>query len=149
MKRATARFSAVRLAAVLLLLVTVVALVGCGKSGKLKTYPVTVRVSFSNGKPLAGGHVTFQSVDHPVSATGTIEADGTCRLGTYTPKDGAVSGRHRASIIPPRPPGDPDETPNKPLIHSRYFSPDTSGLEFTVKESGDNLFDVRVEPPKQ
>jgi hypothetical protein len=119
---------------------------GCGLGDKLKTYPVTGKVTFQDGKPLAGGAlVTFQSVEHKVSASGIIGADGTCRLGTYRPEDGAIAGRHRVAIsalVPPH----PDETANIPKIALKYKNPETSGLECTVTPGGVNQFTFQVAP---
>lgn len=120
---------------------------GCG-SGQMKTYPVKVTVAFSDGTPLAGGLVTFRSAEHSVSATGRLDAEGKCRMGTYAPGDGAIAGVHKVAVSPPPPSGDIDEAgATGPAVDPRFRSPDASGLEVTVTAEGPNEFVLRVEPP--
>ena len=125
---------------------------GCGSGDKLKTYHVTGKVTFADGKPLAGGLVTFQSVEHKVSACGVIESDGTCRLGTYQTDDGVVAGRHQVAISAPirRPIAksalDERMPANLRKIDPKYKNPGTSGLEFNVTPGGPNEFDFQVTP---
>jgi hypothetical protein len=71
---------------------------GCGT----KTYPVQGTVLNETGKPaveLAGGTVQFEALDAPVSAEGTIAADGTFRLGTHRPGEVPHEGKIDASAI--------------------------------------------------
>lgn len=119
---------------------------GCGGGDQLKTFPVTGRVILPDGKPLAGGLVTFQSVEHKVSASGTVDADGICRLGTYKLADGAVAGRHRAAVAAPAIQGDPDLPANPPMIAAKFNNPETSGLECTVMPGQNNEFTFQVGP---
>ncbi|NLF06447.1 MAG: hypothetical protein GX594_00490 [Pirellulaceae bacterium] len=68
---------------------------GCGPS-RPETAAVKGRVIYQ-GKPVAEGTITF----YPESgrpATGSISADGTYRLTTFEPNDGATLGRHRVTI---------------------------------------------------
>src|SRR5947209_5023568 len=63
---------------------------GCGSN----TYPVEGKVVWADGSPiteLAGGMVQFESekLTPNVSARGTIQPDGTFRIGTHNPDDGA------------------------------------------------------------
>ena len=96
---------------------TVVGLVGdngAGKSTLMKCITGIYRadagaIRFADGERFSGGDesfIVFESIDHNVTATGVIEVDGTFRLGTYEPGDGAVAGAHRVSITPPTPAGD-------------------------------------------
>jgi hypothetical protein len=78
--------------AVWLILVATVA--GCGSD--LDLAPVTGRVTF-NGKPVTEGEITFLPDNGP-QAAGMIQPDGTFRLTTLSPGDGAVVGRHQVSI---------------------------------------------------
>ena len=126
-----------------------VLLAGCGSDSKLETYEVTGTVTFADGKPLPGGIVTFRSYDHKVSASGVIASDGTCRMGTYKPGDGAVTGRHGVAIAGPTIQGDLDDPANIPKIRiaPKYNRPSTSKLEFTVAPGQSNQFAFQVSPP--
>ena len=125
--------------------------VGCSNSGDVPTYQVTGKVTFPDGTPLHGGRIIFNSVDHGVAARGTIDEDGTFRLGTYGAADGAVAGPHRASIHAARPdgynPDDPVQRQAPAIIDPRFKRPDTSGLKFEVTPDGENHFDIEVQAP--
>ena len=132
-----------------------IGLFGCN-SGKAPTYPVTGRVAFSDGKPLAGGTVEFQSAyvtkdgEIRVRARGQIQPDGTFSLSTFQPGDGAIAGKQRALVIPALPPGRINPyNPPPPVINNKYQRYDTSGLEFTVTPKGPNEFDIIVTPPNK
>jgi hypothetical protein len=75
---------------------------GCGS----KTYQVGGKVSFSDGTPVDAGWVVFAPVDSQatVGARGRIQSDGTYQVGTYKEGDGALPGKYRVSVLPPRPP---------------------------------------------
>jgi hypothetical protein len=143
------RFAAIRLGAVALIPAVVAIVSGCGDSDRLPTYSVNAKVMFPDGSTLEGAQITFQSVEHPVSASGLIEGDGTFELTTYEPGDGAVAGLHRVAVVAGIPRNvDPDEGAGyQPLIHSRFEDVDTSGLEFTVTEDGPNDTPIQVERP--
>jgi hypothetical protein len=102
---------------------------------------------FPDKSPLSSGHIEFAPVEGEVktSARGMIEEDGSFRLSTFGEEDGAVSGRHRVLIIPGRTRG---ERPGaqKPTLHGKYQSFDTSGLEATVSADGPNNFEFVVDP---
>lgn len=71
---------------------------GCG-TDRVPTYPVTGRIVFADGRPVRHGRVEVESREHGLTATGTIEHDGTFVLGTYTADDGAVAGTHSAIVV--------------------------------------------------
>ena len=123
---------------------------GCGGQ-PLPTYEAGGKVAFANGTPLRGGWVEFQPADtsHNVSARGEIQSDGTFRLGTFSPGDGAIEGEHRVLVVPPLPEGDRDETPiPRWIIDPKYFRFETSGLRFRVdRDESKNRFEIRVTPP--
>ena len=132
----------------LLLALIVAALFGCGRGDRLSTYPATGRVSYPDGRPLEGGTIIFESVEHAVSARGAIDIDGGFELGTYESGDGAVAGSYRVAISPPSQMDvDPDEGEVPALVHPRFTHPETSALEFTVSADGPNRFEVKVERP--
>ncbi len=122
--------------------------VGCGDGDRLPTYEVTGKVVFSNGAPLQGGWIIFESPEHGLAARGVIDRNGTYRLGTYERSDGAVAGKQLVAITPATPHGyDPDKGGSQPVIHRRFTHMDTSGLEFEVTPHGENHFEITVEPP--
>lgn len=136
------------------LLILLVA-VGCRQSGgKYPTHPVTGRVAFQDGTPLAIARVAFYSPEKRVTAEGFTDDKGVYRLSTYGKGDGAVLGAQRVSVTPQGlaialgPDGEalPGAKPPKPIIHLRYQSYETSKLSYTVVE-GKNTFDITVEKP--
>ena len=122
---------------------TMAMVAGCG-GGSL--HPVEGSVTFTDGSPVTGGSVVFSSVDlqPPVSAQGGIGRDGTFRLGTQRPGDGAPAGKYRAVVSEPLP-IDLDNPP-PPSIHPRFRDFSTSGLELEVVP-GTNRFTILVERP--
>jgi hypothetical protein len=101
---------------------------GCGSS----TYPVEGKVLSKDGSAipeLEGCTVVFETEDGKVSAQGSVAADGSFRLSTYKPNDGALPGKHRVLISPP-----PiyDNPPAPVIIDPRYHDFKSSGLAVTV-----------------
>ena len=120
-------------------------LTGCGRGDRLPTYKTTGSVLFSDGKPLEGGTIVFESVDHPVTARSVIDLDGTFTLNTYGKGDGAVAGKHRVAISPAVNMAiDRDEVRPRRVIHPRFTDIDESGLEFEVNAEGPNEFEIEV-----
>ncbi len=121
-------------------------IIGCEKSDRLRTYPVSGTVTFPNGSPIGLSSIFFESREHSITATGVVEEDGTFALGTYEEADGAVAGKHIVAITP-MPPEDFDPDANRrvpPPIDPSYKHPDRSGLEFEVTEEGPNHFEIQV-----
>lgn len=86
-------------------------LLGCGGrtavSGNVK----------SNGKPVDGGSLVFSPVGGSgKAATADVQTDGSFKLGTDKPGDGAVPGRYRVTYTPPQvePSTDPKKNPPPP-----------------------------------
>lgn len=129
-----------------LLLLPVVALVGCGESAPT-TYPVSGKVNYQ-GKPLPLGVVMFISDSGPAAAA-NIGEDGTYRLD-------AAPGKHRISVVAmPKQQGRPDPTVEggidttgfpvvKSLIPQKYNEYSTSGIEVDVKPTGENQLDINL-----
>ena len=149
------RLSLWQLGPCLLAVAAAVGVPGCS-GGQAETYPVTVKVAYPDGSTLQGAIVVFQSAGDPdaegegksYSAVGKVRADGTCRLTTFTPGDGAVAGLHGVTVALPPAAGDPDETSSQPArLHPRFRSADTSDLEFTVTPEGPNEFSIQIERP--
>ena len=130
-----------------------VVVAGCG-GGKQPTYRAGGKVSFADGKPLPGGWVSFRSLnsDKKISARGSIQSDGTFKLTTYKPNDGAVEGQHQAMVVPEiqfeR--GEPasGNRPRPPPVDRKFSNFETSDLEFTVTDDPQkNQFKIVVTPP--
>jgi hypothetical protein len=124
--------------------------VGCGRD----FYPVHGTVTFPDGTPLPGGLVICEMTegDKTFMARGAIQKDGTFRLSTEKPGDGARPGKYRVLVTPVEV-YEPDEArglravPRKsPGIDGRYLDYQTSGLELEVKP-GPNEVTLTVTPP--
>ena len=123
-----------------------VIILACGCDSGLKTYPTSGHVRFEDGTPVAAGTIIFQSVEIEVQARANIQNDGTFHLGTETPDDGAVEGKHRVIV---RAQWEGPDTPPKHPVHPKYRSPHTSNLEYEVTPQGPNEFDITVQRPEQ
>lgn len=121
---------------------------GCGsKSDYPDTVPVYGLVSY-NGAPVTRGTITFVSAEGH-SATGQIESDGSYRLSTFAPNDGAVPGSHRVMIVadtsnPNLIPGSsPGYEAPQDLVPAKYKDVNTSGLTAEVSaEKPEITFDL-------
>jgi len=128
------------------LLPSILLLVGCTGNDRLPTYEAFGVVGFPDGAALSGGFILFQSMEHGKVARSVIEADGTFRLRTFEPGDGALAGKHRVSVIPAKQAGfDPDEGTEPATLHVKYQDAELSGLVFEVTPEGPNDFRVVVE----
>lgn len=121
-----------------------------------------------NGKPMTAGTVTFTPITGKGAegghvATGEIESDGTYVLTTFDTGDGAILGQHAATVVAreggsgslkdlnapkgSEGPGMQSVRPRyvlpKLLTPSRYSSPQTTPLKYTVRE-GANVFDLEL-----
>src|SRR5438309_1556509 len=75
-----------------------------GCSGGKKLYPVEGMIVYEDGKPaveLAGGTVSFESVEDRSNASGQIRPDGTFGVRTPLGQDGAPAGTYRVLVQPP------------------------------------------------
>jgi hypothetical protein len=113
--------------------VAVVLLVGCGRRDLHRVQGV---VRFADGQPLTTGRVVLDYGPQAVhGGWGYIHGDGTFTLGSFTENDGVRAGAVRVAIInaiATEPGRDPEVFKTKPLIHSRFESPETSGLSFEI-----------------
>ncbi|MDR2116026.1 MAG: hypothetical protein LBP87_06565, partial [Planctomycetaceae bacterium] len=124
-------------------------LVGCSKN-----CAVTGKVTLPDGTPLTVGKVVFET-DTMVS-TGSIQKDGTYKLGTLKQNDGAPRGLYRVyltDIMKPTiemVPGTDNNSPSKIItkwpdiqVPTKYFNGHSSGLVCEVK--GRTVFDIKLE----
>jgi hypothetical protein len=126
------------------LVLTLIATTGCGR-GK---YPVEGKVVYKDGAPCTGGMIVFESLDGKVktSSRGHIQKDGSFFLSTDKERDGVEEGRYRVLIMPligvPGASGTP--------IHGKYWSPETSPLEYTVvRAKNEPTFEMDRADPRQ
>lgn len=128
----------------LALLCPLAALLGCGGPSY---YPVSGKVQFADGTPLAQGRVVV-SYGNGLGGVGWLRADGSFQLGTHSPTDGIPPGTYKIAIdnaVTPTPAGYDPKFVAKPLIHPRYADPETSGIAFEVPK--DREWNITVEKP--
>lgn len=106
---------------------------GCGK-GKPATYPVTVTVTYPDKRPIVGAQVVLLNAGSKVSSRGSTGSDGSCKLTTFNPDDGAVPGKYQVIVAKPPLMGDPDKPYTGPQIADKFANPATSGLEANVTD---------------
>ena len=123
-----------RLIVGLLVSCLVLAASGCGPSHP-PTYPVIGKVVFENGEACQLGTIEFRSLDHLVSARGKIEKDGSFKLSTWEPDDGAVAGKHQVIVQQLIITEDLSFAAHGhgPRVNPRYGDYATSGLEVVVE----------------
>ena len=116
---------------VCLALLAGVAVVGCSRG--LTLVPVEGRVVL-NGKPLASGAIMVQPEAGP-AAQAMIQPDGSFRLGTFAPEDGAIPGTAAVRIICRQEVTKPGEERafGRSLIPEKYARFESSGLSVEIK----------------
>jgi hypothetical protein len=122
-------------------------LLGMAGCGGRRLYPVEGRVTFKNGAAYTGGgQVFFEPADKVAtgSARGTLQPDGTFRMGTYQDADGVHEGRYRVAVVPPPPRNLERPPPDWPPFDKRFSRHSTSNLEYVVKP-GHNEYNITVE----
>src|SRR5436190_678654 len=114
---------------VLLQVVALAVLVGCGSSGAPKIAPVHGTVTLA-GQPLANAGVTFLPEGKGPTASGNTNESGQFTLRTVKPGDGAPIGLHRVVV------GNAEEGPRKkgsPMIPEKYGRYESTDLTAEVK----------------
>lgn len=107
---------------------------GCGRRPTLA--PVSGRVTL-DGRPLEFGSVMIQPSAGP-AARGTIRADGSFSVGTFSPGDGAILGPAtvRVACYEQQRPGalatEGESALGRSLIPEKYTQFETSGITTTV-----------------
>lgn len=69
-----------------------------GCSNQPATYLVEGKVQFSDGTPVQFGEIETFQAELKLNARGSIQKDGSFRLGTFAAQDGAVAGKHQVVI---------------------------------------------------
>jgi hypothetical protein len=123
-----------------------------GCSGDSGVQPVSGTVKLPNGTPISGGLVVFRPLGPDQKpARGAIAADGSFRLSTAVPNDGAAPGEYQV-MVSAEPPIEVIDDPEKRAAYKspldkKYENPDTTPLKYTVSADGENHFDIVVDPP--
>jgi hypothetical protein len=122
----------------------VIGLVCCAGCGGSNTYPVRGKLVWPDGSPiteLAGGSVQFESekLTPNVSARGEIQEDGTFRLGTNKPDDGAPAGEYKVLVMQPLNEASDHPQPKAKIVHERFANFNTSGLRATVEPKSNDI----------
>ncbi|MDR2168531.1 MAG: hypothetical protein LBP59_00120 [Planctomycetaceae bacterium] len=114
---------------------------GCGSNVK-----VSGKVTFADGSPVEKGKVVFENNQY--SFFGTIQKDGTFRLGRYKDGDGIVAGKYQVAVNSfTTSVGEnlgPDTTY---FVAEKFRSTKTSGIEFDIQQKTTDI-SIIVEPPK-
>ncbi len=92
--------SSIKRSLTLAILPTMLLLAGCSEK-QVEVFPVTGKVNF-NGQVPVGATVVLHPVDdanqNDFAPTGTVEKDGTFKITSYEPGDGAPAGEYVATI---------------------------------------------------
>ena len=80
----------------LLAALAIIASCGCG-SDSPKTVPVNGKISY-NGQPVTSGTVMLIPKEGGYGATGQIQTDGTFKLTSFKPDDGAAPGTYAVTV---------------------------------------------------
>ncbi|WP_347244319.1 carboxypeptidase-like regulatory domain-containing protein [Thermogutta sp.] len=143
--------SALRSITVTGFLVVSIVLLGCGKKGGPKLYPVEGKITYK-GNPLAGANVLFVATDGKASGAGRTDATGSYRIqsqwGAGLPVGEyfvAVTKFEDTGPIEEEGPYNPEAAnveapPPKPLVPQKYAVPEKSGLKASVRPDT-NRFD--------
>lgn len=118
-------------------------LLAAGCEGK-RFYSIHGKLVWGDGTPvtqLAGGLVTFSSQAANISATGSIEPDGSFRLNGLKKDDGLPPGEYTVTVNPGEPAvsefdlaGQKAAREGMRMIPAKYGHSSTSGLKAVVEE---------------
>ncbi|HTQ40412.1 MAG TPA: hypothetical protein VMJ32_15410 [Pirellulales bacterium] len=110
-----------------------IATMGCG-DGRPVRVPVSGHVLI-DGKPLAYGYVTFAPKDSRASSGG-LDKDGKFVLSCFESGDGAVTGKHRVTVVSHEPIGAEILKWHAP---KKYADFDSSGLTQEITGPTDSI----------
>jgi hypothetical protein len=119
--------------AVVSALLVLCVVVGCG-DGRPTRVPVSGQVLI-DGRPLTHGYVQFAPADSRAS-TGGLDADGRFVLTCFEMGDGAVTGKHKVTVMGQEAIGQETIKWHAP---KKYASAATSGLEQEITGPTDSL----------
>lgn len=122
-------------------LLVALAPVGCEKpEARVPVYPVSGKV-LVGGKPVAGVMVVLHAADGsqpaPARPNAKTAADGTFRLSTYEPQDGAPAGTFAVTLFWFK--NTPDDDGSADRFKSRYADPKAPVRTVTITEGSNEL----------
>jgi hypothetical protein len=123
-------------------LTTALFLTGCGGEKELPVAPVSGKVIFKSETPvnaLVVLHAVTKS-DAPFAPSGKVASDGTFKITTYKPNDGAPPGEYVATVVWNKEvtgEGGTGAGPN--VLPPKYAKPDTSPFKVSVKPGPNEL----------
>ena len=124
----------------------ITAIAGCSRRDLHRVEGV---VRFADGQPLAAGRVVLDYGPQAVhGGWGYVRSDGTFTLGSLSENDGVRAGTVRVAVLKAvavETGRDPLIVKMKPLIHSRFENPATSGLSFEIPRQ--TQWEIVVERP--
>lgn len=112
-------------------LVAAISVVGCGSD--LATVQGVVQ---REGSKLAAGKIVFTPVGGGRTAFGEIQSDGTFRLTSERPNDGAAPGNYRVRIIE-------SESTEAGMLRTNHEAPRDRLLEIVPGEINEFTIDIR------
>jgi hypothetical protein len=136
----------------LLLLIFLAA--GCGpKKGPDLPKPMEAsgKITLPDGEPLPGGRVELKPANAKgasVEAFADVDPDGSFKLMSYKPGDGAVPGSYKVTISPfdyRSKTGSPTKVAFANRIPAKYLEASSSDLTVEIKQ-GLNKLDLRLTP---
>jgi len=138
---------------------------GCGGQRKdiPKTVPVTVKLTYQ-GQPLASANVLMVPEDSGgKGASGVTDANGAAEMGLPGLTKGVIPGRYRIAVskvesgsvasatsaeefykAKQQAAGDPAASAPKQVLPKKYANAQTSGLECTVTEAPNQVFEFTL-----
>jgi hypothetical protein len=143
-----------------ILLFVLVALSGCGGTGKPATLPATGKVTFKKTKPAAGALVVFHPVNPDMEKTiggkptaRQVKEDGTFTLTTYEDGDGAPEGDYGVTIVWEAKPkegkfslgGEGAPVGRSLISEAKYGNPQKPFFKVSVKKGEKNEFEFDLE----
>ena len=129
----------------LFMMLLVATAAGCGPS-RPALLPAEGVVTL-DGKPLAEASVIFQPTAGGRPAAGVTDAEGRFKLGTFSPRDGAVPGAHVVTVARSEGTSPSDTRWISPKVYSLA---DQSGLSATVASGSTKFtFDLSSQQPKK
>jgi len=102
--------------------------------------PVAGKVVLDDGTPVNSGTVIFEQdvKEKPKASRGVIQSDGSFKLSTNKPGDGAYPGKYKVSVSGGTTSAD-DPTPVAIKFDSSYTSVETSNLNIEIKPGSNDL----------
>jgi hypothetical protein len=128
--------------------IAALAVSGCGPGRERGTVTGTVKFQ---GRPVTDGEVIFSDNANAVFMTAPIQPDGTFEVATAEGK-GIWAGNYRVAVAPRRVDPQigvstqPAAIPKPSDIPPRYWKPETSGIQYEVKEGENRPLEIELTP---